>query len=928
MVRAGPPGIDPAVVDAAIGPPQPGSTRATDAARPSLCPSPRGALGRARLVLQDRYTLGSFPAVRLPHDLTWREDPFHDPNWVFRLHGLEPVQDLIAATASTGDTRFIARAIALARDWAGDNVTARPPSPYSWNDHSTAMRAIRLACLADARPSLVAVGAGGSTPWLRRLLVRHGAKLADPGFYVRVGNHALNQSIGLLEVGRVVGRADWRRLAARRIANLAAISIDRQGVTNEQAVGYQAFNWSRYSLAIRRLRVAGITPASSLQRVALMPGFLVHATLPDGTVEMLGDTIRTRGLSIAGTPNEYASSAGASGPRPTKTVVRYQAGFLFARTGWGVHRAPRDETFLSLRFGPAPRFHGHADGGSITLYGWGSRLLVDPGLYTYGKDSPWRKWIGGPARPTTSWPSMARHGGRARRRSWTRRRRRPSCSRACARPRRRVSLTCGRWPSRGRSAMSSWTTAWPARRRHVFRQLWHLVQGSAPTIDGRTVRTHRDRGNLVIRQLAAIRSTRIVKGSVSPIQGWISYRYRQKVAAPVVETTVSGSTGQFLTLLVPGAGTPAARIGSLRLTATGYSVVVTVGGRSERVQVRGRRGDDHAAVLREAIRVTHGYDPCVTRFYDLDEADALVPELQTRCARLRDQREDLIAIRDELAIGEASLEGAAASGGGSGGTLPDKDDDIRRLRLRMRGLVDQMQAEVAWLDERSVRAAGHPVGAARRGGAGLGAPGVALLAAGRGAVRSLARADHRFRRPPADRRAGMSASTGGAAPDRGERRTVLQDGRAKAYRPLPVEKRVAAYRAGIAAYRRGDFFEAHELLEPAWMGTDEPTERALHQGLIKLAAGFVHAVRGNPEGVRKNLVGARQRLVAAEAGGAASGVAGGRIRGLDLDRLIADIDARTLGPRRRPARHRGRRAAPPPRCSEDPHDRSGRRPSV
>ena len=138
----------------------------------------------------------------------------------------------------------------------------------------------------------------------------------------------------------------------------------------------------------------------------------------------------------------------------------------------------------------------------------------------------------------------------------------------------------------------------------------------------------------------------------------------------------------------------------------------------------------------------------------------------------------------------------------------------------------------------------------------------------------------------------MSASTGGAAADRGERRTVLQDGRAKAYRPLPVEKRVAAYRAGIAAYRRGDFFEAHELLEPAWMGTDEPTERALHQGLIKLAAGFVHAVRGNPAGVRKNLVGARQRLVAAAAGGAASGVAGGRIRGLDLDRLIADIDAR------------------------------------
>src|SRR4029079_17382048 len=153
-----------------------------------------------------------FPTVRLPYDLTWREDPLHDVNWVFRLHSLEPIQDLIAATASTGDKRFIARAISLARDWAGDNVTARPPSPFSWNDHSTAMRAIRLTCLADARPSLVAITSTGSAPWLRRLLIRHGALLADAGFYRREGNHALNQSIGLLEIGRVVARSDWRSL--------------------------------------------------------------------------------------------------------------------------------------------------------------------------------------------------------------------------------------------------------------------------------------------------------------------------------------------------------------------------------------------------------------------------------------------------------------------------------------------------------------------------------------------------------------------------------------------------------------------------------------------------------------------------------------------------------------------------------------------
>ncbi len=116
------------------------------------------------------------------------------------------------------------------------------------------------------------------------------------------------------------------------------------------------------------------------------------------------------------------------------------------------------------------------------------------------------------------------------------------------------------------------------------------------------------------------------------------------------------------------------------------------------------------------------------------------------------------------------------------------------------------------------------------------------------------------------------------------RSTVLQGGRAKAYRPISPQARAAALAAGLDAYRRGDFFEAHEVLEPAWMGTADPGERALYQGLIKLAAGFVHAVRGNPRGVENNLRGARVHLAAA--------ARAGHDGGLDLATLLADLDAR------------------------------------
>ena len=133
--------------------------------------------------------------------------------------------------------------------------------------------------------------------------------------------------------------------------------------------------------------------------------------------------------------------------------------------------------------------------------------------------------------------------------------------------------------------------------------------------------------------------------------------------------------------------------------------------------------------------------------------------------------------------------------------------------------------------------------------------------------------------------------------------TVLQGGRRKAYRPLPDAERAAAFRAGIAAYERGDFFEAHELLEPAWMGTADVAERELYQGLIKLAAAFVHDVRGNRAGVAKNLAGARARLAAALDGGATVQ----EQEGIDLEGLLSRVESTIAA-----VAHAGGPIGPPP----------------
>ena len=112
----------------------------------------------------------------------------------------------------------------------------------------------------------------------------------------------------------------------------------------------------------------------------------------------------------------------------------------------------------------------------------------------------------------------------------------------------------------------------------------------------------------------------------------------------------------------------------------------------------------------------------MTRFFDIDAANAALPELRTILETLRDERAQLIELRDEFAR-RAELEGSDAvdasesgvEGSGSSGSagLPgprvvpvDEEspgaEERRRLRLRMQGVIDQMQAGVARIDELGV----------------------------------------------------------------------------------------------------------------------------------------------------------------------------------------------------------------------------------
>jgi uncharacterized protein len=99
-------------------------------------------------------------------------------------------------------------------------------------------------------------------------------------------------------------------------------------------------------------------------------------------------------------------------------------------------------------------------------------------------------------------------------------------------------------------------------------------------------------------------------------------------------------------------------------------------------------------------------------------------------------------------------------------------------------------------------------------------------------------------------------------------------------------------RRGLEEFNRGEFFEAHESLEYAWMEEESPA-RELYRGILQVAVAYLQIERGNYNGAAKMFLRMRQWLDPLP----------GRCRGVDVERLRQDARQAhehllTLGPER------------------------------
>jgi hypothetical protein len=98
-----------------------------------------------------------------------------------------------------------------------------------------------------------------------------------------------------------------------------------------------------------------------------------------------------------------------------------------------------------------------------------------------------------------------------------------------------------------------------------------------------------------------------------------------------------------------------------------------------------------------------GTNRLVSDNYDFDKANLRLPELRETLLRLRDQRDEIVNVRNRIVELNAPLLIGVPDAAPSELTPTEVAEETQRLRMRMQGLVDQMQAAVLQLDGWSIQ---------------------------------------------------------------------------------------------------------------------------------------------------------------------------------------------------------------------------------
>ena len=106
-----------------------------------------GPKARVPLGIQHRAMISLYWEFSLPLD--WSVDPFEDRNWEHHLHSWRNMEYWLHQYRREGDIASLLIPIEIVLDWHRFHVEEGRTSEFQWYDHSTGVRASRLAFLLE-----------------------------------------------------------------------------------------------------------------------------------------------------------------------------------------------------------------------------------------------------------------------------------------------------------------------------------------------------------------------------------------------------------------------------------------------------------------------------------------------------------------------------------------------------------------------------------------------------------------------------------------------------------------------------------------------------------------------------------------------------------------------------------------------------------
>lgn len=346
----------------------------------------------------------NFGTVDLPEQIDWSLGQPGRDNLSWQLHSFSFVRDLTAAYIVDADDWYISRIKSVVRQWARANIVPSPPSAFSWNDHSTALRLTVLGQLVAFLKARNLLDVDFFWECLK-LAYRHQQVLLSEDFYVRGTNHGLDQAFSLYQsmlfFGTLKQSAAAKQVAMQRLTFEVGKSFSDDGVHIENSPQYHETILASV-LQIERF-VESFEGAGFIENSQLFASnaleYLAYIIRPDGCHPPIGDTI------VQPPVNNFAWLASCDAYKHfLYTKTKGEEGVdapswhrVFPHSGYAIFRgnpakfSAADRPHIVFKCGYLSYYHRQDDDNNIVVFAFGEEWLTDGGLYKHDHVDPQRE---------------------------------------------------------------------------------------------------------------------------------------------------------------------------------------------------------------------------------------------------------------------------------------------------------------------------------------------------------------------------------------------------------------------------------------------------------------------------------------------------------------------------------------------------------